>query len=113
MQRQRPSFHLAPTLQGLCKYSRLCEKHRSYVGWAELAKPNKQRVGGAFLLGFVPQPNLRRICAQSLQRRSREPTLQRHDSMDQRSHRATTRAAGAAKIAFPRWSVGTSGAWGS
>jgi len=36
-------------------------RHRgtgSRVGWAELAKPNDQRLTAPVLLGFVPQPNL-------------------------------------------------------
>ena len=35
-------------------------------GWAEPAKPNKQEVTPHRMLGFVPQPNLPRILAQSL-----------------------------------------------
>ena len=36
-----------------------------FMGLADLAKPTDQRVSVTDLLGFVPQPNLRRILAQS------------------------------------------------
>ena len=34
------------------------DKIPRFVGWAELAKPNKQEVMSLRMLGFVPQPNL-------------------------------------------------------
>jgi hypothetical protein len=41
---------------------------RPAVGWVELAKPSFQALTVLPMLGFVPQPSLQRVLAQSLER---------------------------------------------
>jgi len=49
---------------------------RPAVGWVELAKPSFQALTVLPMLGFVPQPSLQRVLAQSLDRGNQRTSRQ-------------------------------------
>ncbi len=57
-----------PMPERLWKYSEPPRNPRVRVGWCELANPSMQWLATREKLGFVPQPSLRRILLQSLER---------------------------------------------